>query len=322
MMSPFLPIFLTIVSIVITAIVSIALIASGLIAIYFLKWKWRKHYQKWTWSPISTIDRRNHLSWNEFIQNYASVGKPVVITDIVRTWAAFQKWSYDFFKVNYGPFQCDVRDCHIDAIVPMAMADYMDYMKSGKRDRLLYLSQWAIFPHPELYKDYQAPNYFSNWLEKLPRKLQQKYGVTYSTLYIGPKGTGTNLHIDNRNTSAWLAVLSGQKRFIFFSPDQEPFLYDGAVDVLNPDLERFPLYAKAKPVEIILEAGDLVYFPSKWWHQVENLEDSIALSHNLVDEWNAEVVLQSAFDESPAEAHVFQFICEFPWLGKLLALAS
>jgi Cupin-like domain len=195
-------------------------------------------------------------------------------------------------------------------------------MQSGQRDRLLYLSQWAVFSHPELYKDYQVPNYFSNWLEKLPRKIQQKYGITYSTLYIGPKGTGTSLHIDNRNTSAWLAVLSGRKRFIFFSPDQESFLYDGAVDALNPDLERFPLYAKAQPVEVILEAGDLVYFPSKWWHQVENLEDSIALSHNLVDEWNADVVLQSAFEESPVAAHIFQFICEFPWIGRLLALAN
>lgn len=300
-----------------TAIVALTLAIVILLVIYLTRLTQRRNQHKWKWASVSSVDRRSNLSYDDFVREYACPGKPVIITDATKNWAALKKWTPDFFRSHYGSIEWKVHDCETNLSRSMPIADYIDYLSAAKRDRLLYLSQWSIFSHPELYDDYNAPFYFRNWLERLPRKIQRKFGITYSTIYIGPKGTGTKLHIDNRNTSAWLAMISGRKRFIFFSPDQEEFLYDGAVDAFNPDLEKFPLYANTNPVEVILEPGELVYFPSKWWHQVENLTDSIAISHNLLDEWNSEIVLQSAFDESPIKAHIFQLLCEFPWLGMV-----
>uniref|UniRef100_A0A182PJR4 JmjC domain-containing protein n=1 Tax=Anopheles epiroticus TaxID=199890 RepID=A0A182PJR4_9DIPT len=51
-----------------------------------------------------------------------------------------------------------------------------------------------------------------------------------------------------------------------------------SVDPLNPDLERFPCYADATTYEIRLNAGDLLYLPSLWYHHVRQSHKCIAIN--------------------------------------------
>ena len=81
-------------------------------------------------------------------------------------------------------------------------------------------------------------------------------------------------------------VAAGSRRFTLFPPDQLANLYVGPVDQTpagqpisivdfhNPDFERFPNYQKALDAALSgeLEAGDAIYIPSMWWHQVEGLD--------------------------------------------------
>jgi len=81
-------------------------------------------------------------------------------------------------------------------------------------------------------------------------------------------------------------VMAGRRRFTLFPPEQLPNLYMGPieltpagtpislVDLANPDLERFPLYAEAaKHAQVAtLEEGDGIYIPFHWWHAVDSLE--------------------------------------------------
>src|SRR4029077_5077071 len=46
----------------------------------------------------------------------------------------------------------------------------------------------------------------------------------------------------------------------------------------NPDLERFPLFAKATPIRFVQEPGEAVYLPALWWHATRMLTLSIAVS--------------------------------------------
>lgn len=51
--------------------------------------------------------------------------------------------------------------------------------------------------------------------------------------------------------------------------------------------EHYPyLPEQCRPLEVIQEAGDLLYVPSGWWHSVLNLELSVAVTHNFVDDYN------------------------------------
>lgn len=81
-------------------------------------------------------------------------------------------------------------------------------------------------------------------------------------------------------------VVSGHRRFVFFPPEQLPNLYVGPLDftpagqptsmvnVAAPDLERYPRFAQALDAAETaeLEAGDAVFIPNLWWHDVTSLD--------------------------------------------------
>ncbi len=88
-------------------------------------------------------------------------------------------------------------------------------------------------------------------------------------------------HFDHSNNLA--CVLSGRRTFTLFPPEQAVNLYIGPlqsaptgapvslVDILSPDFQRFPRYAKALEAaqQATLEPGDVLFLPALWWHQVQ-----------------------------------------------------
>ncbi len=108
-----------------------------------------------------------------------------------------------------------------------------------------------------------------------------------SGVWIGTTGVVTPLHYD-----AWPGLLfqtHGSKRVLMFAPDDIHRLYflpQYAVGErwsrlpgrsADADAKRFPLYAKAARYEATLEAGEALYIPSFWPHEVEALEPNISL---------------------------------------------
>ena len=51
-----------------------------------------------------------------------------------------------------------------------------------------------------------------------------------------------------------------------------------AVAVEDPDLKRFPEFAKATAFDVILGPGDFVFIPARCWHYVRSLTASISLN--------------------------------------------
>ncbi len=100
-------------------------------------------------------------------------------------------------------------------------------------------------------------------------------------------------HLDEGDNIA--CVVSGTRRFTLFPPEQVSNLYIGpleltpaaapvsVVDVSHPDFERFPRFAQALASAQVaeLEAGDALYIPALWWHQVE----SIGVLNVLINYW-------------------------------------
>jgi len=50
------------------------------------------------------------------------------------------------------------------------------------------------------------------------------------------------------------------------------------VDAENPDHELFPLFASAPYLECILQKGEVLYMPPRWWHYVRSLSLSFSVS--------------------------------------------
>jgi hypothetical protein len=99
-------------------------------------------------------------------------------------------------------------------------------------------------------------------------------------IFSGSRPSWTQCHCDISTTN--FMMIEGRKRWVFYSPSQTPFLYpygqmlnsayNTAVDVHHPDMASFPEFKKAEGYEVTLEPGDVLFFPSMWWHAVENLD--------------------------------------------------
>ncbi|PVD38143.1 hypothetical protein C0Q70_00754 [Pomacea canaliculata] len=80
-----------------------------------------------------------------------------------------------------------------------------------------------------------------------------------------------------------LIQVTGHKKVVLFSPQEACNLYlDGdksaVLDIDNPDLIRFPKFAKACRIEGCLEPGDILFIPALWFHNVISKDFGIAVN--------------------------------------------
>lgn len=110
-----------------------------------------------------------------------------------------------------------------------------------------------------------------------------------STLWIGSLGAHTPCHLDTYGCNLVFQV-QGRKRWHLFPPEDTPFLYPtripyeessvfSKINVVNPDLKRFPQFRKARRHMVTLSPGQVLFVPRHWWHYVESI-DPVTVSIN------------------------------------------
>ncbi|KAI7830402.1 hypothetical protein BC939DRAFT_521604 [Gamsiella multidivaricata] len=164
-----------------------------------------------------------------------------------------------------------------------------------------YLAQHDLFDQiPRLRRDIDIPDYCL-----IGPRDQGGYDPPDDVLlnaWFGPRGTVSPMHTDPYHNL--LAQVVGRKYIRLYAPKETSKLYcfgsdseDGTqeqeqeqeqettmlgntsqVEVENPDLERHPLFAEARYVETILEPGEVLYIPFKWWHYIRSLSTSFSVS--------------------------------------------
>lgn len=104
------------------------------------------------------------------------------------------------------------------------------------------------------------------------------------SIWIGNR-TVASAHHDISNNIA--CCVAGRRRFTLFPPEQIDNLYPGPleptpggqvvsmVDFANPDFKKYPRFKDALAAGQVadMEPGDVLFYPSMWWHHVEALED-------------------------------------------------
>ncbi|XP_070262441.1 HSPB1-associated protein 1-like isoform X1 [Myotis yumanensis] len=110
-----------------------------------------------------------------------------------------------------------------------------------------------------------------------------------STLWIGSLGAHTPCHLDSYGCNLVFQV-QGRKRWHLFPPEDTPFLYPtripyeessvfSKVNVVNPDVKRFPRFQEARRHVVTLSPGQVLFVPRHWWHYVESI-DPVTVSIN------------------------------------------
>lgn len=119
----------------------------------------------------------------------------------------------------------------------------------------------------------------STLIAPLERALRRNRSGRWN-LWMGSGGNRINTHYDEPEN--FYFVLMGSKEFQLFPPEQSANLYPGPlheghggvtgslVDAWNPDARAFPRFseAEAHSVRYRLSAGDMLYLPARWWHNV------------------------------------------------------
>jgi len=105
--------------------------------------------------------------------------------------------------------------------------------------------------------------------------------------WFGPKGTLSPCHYDQKH-NLFIQVV-GSKLIRLYPPSVSSALYPRSdilkntsqVDVENPDLDKFPLFADVDDLyrqEVVLNPGQVLYIPPKHWHFVKSLDVSFSVS--------------------------------------------
>jgi ribosomal protein L16 Arg81 hydroxylase len=230
----------------------------------------------------STIDRREGLGREEFLQQYYARNTPVILTDVCNDWPARSVWSPGYLASVLGEVDVEVMsgrdsdpdyerdaDDHREVVSFAEFAAKVNEYKGNDTYLVAnneFLSTKAAEP---LWSDFAVD----------PRYLDPAQRAAY--LWFGPAGTITPLHHDA--LSVLFNQIVGRKRFRLISPLATHLLYNNIsvysdVDPLAVDDDRFPLFQEARQIIVTLEPGETLFVPVGWWHHVEALDLSISVS--------------------------------------------
>jgi Cupin-like domain len=237
------------------------------------------------------IERREGMSPKAFAREYFGQPRPVIVTDALAHWPALGRWSPDFFRREYGEIEIEVDGERLTLGELIDRIEVSTPEKPAPYLRNQPLSQWP----QELQGQVSPPPAYTrpNWLES--RLFPSRTRMTYIEAYIGGEGARFPvLHYDGLHTHAYLMQLYGDKEYIAFAPDQTEYMYPPSsdantsriVDVLNPDLESFPLFDRARGVRFQLHPGEMLFVPGGWWHTARILNPSVTVSINGVNKAN------------------------------------
>ena len=145
------------------------------------------------------------------------------------------------------------------------------YLRIGERDDTL----------PGLLEGLELPSLFTHEGTGV-----SDFSAQDTCLRIGPPSYEYPAHCDN--TDNLLLQLAGRKELALFEPSCIASMYPNPEDLArsqvddidHPDSARFPAFAGLTRYVAALDAGDAVYIPALWFHNVRAIGPGISVSRH------------------------------------------
>ncbi|KFV86101.1 JmjC domain-containing protein 4 [Struthio camelus australis] len=274
---------------------------------------------------VDFIEKVESFTYSDFFRDYLIPNRPCIFSaKFTEGWGSRRNWvtwdgkpNFDYLLQKFGEAivpvaNCDVKEYNSNPKEQIHFKEYINYWKEYIKNDYrsprgcLYLKDWHLsraFPEQDVYT---TPVYFtSDWLNEYWDAIAVD---DYRFVYMGPKGSWTPFHADVFRSYSWSANICGRKKWLLYPPGQEEYLKDRhgnlPFDVTAPGLQDsnvYPRYTQSQPpVEILQEAGEIVFIPSGWHHQVYNLEDTVSINHNWVNGCNVAIMWCFLQDELAA----------------------
>jgi tRNA wybutosine-synthesizing protein 5 len=229
------------------------------------------------------------LSDDSFIKRYVQTNRPVLITDGADGWPARRRWSSPYLRHVVGGKRISIKyndsgvfdynkhgpDERVNSLeVSMDRAISLIYSAKAPRHYIQQASIGKSFP--ELASDIVVPSLITS-----------RHKQHMENIWFGAKCCKTPLHYDIADNL--FSQIVGRKRVLLFPPEESGHLYPAVgatlahcsrINVFDPDLQEFPLFQRALSMatDMVLEPGNMLYIPSRWWHAIESLDVSISVN--------------------------------------------
>jgi len=142
--------------------------------------------------------------------------------------------------------------------IEMQVEAFLNCMRNHGGETSGYLKDFHLAQHGEFYS---VPNFFRNdWLNEGSDLVN---GSDFKFMYLGPKGSKTELHHDVFKSFSWSVNVFGKKLWKIHLKDV---------------------------VEVFQDVNEAIFIPSGIFHEVENLEETMSINHNWFNEHNAVLV--------------------------------
>lgn len=240
--------------------------------------------------------------------NFLSKNKPFILKSCVNEWNSSLHWvqnkqpNFEYLSNHYGDIEVPVANCNsyyfnAHEKTNMTLKEYTIYWqnnidgKLSETEPLYYLKDWHFTRDFKTEDIYRVPNVFSSdWLnEYYSEHLEHK--DDYRFVYMGPKETWTPLHADVFHSYSWSVNICGRKQWLLLAPGNEKYFKDSMGNLIS-DMRSVDWSTLPRDTVIIVEqeAGDSIFVPSGWHHQVTNLEHTISINHNWINGTNIDHV--------------------------------
>jgi len=110
------------------------------------------------------VESTEHLTKNEFIENYESLSIPLLIRNSTQDWPALINWNFDTLEKDFSQyeFMCGEDEQTYEPIM-ITMGNFLNYMKTNLDNNPLYLFDSTFYFDPickRILKDFSVPQYF------------------------------------------------------------------------------------------------------------------------------------------------------------------
>ncbi|XP_031564785.1 F-box protein At5g06550-like [Actinia tenebrosa] len=207
----------------------------------------------------------------DFWDKYASIQKPVVFQGAAKNFPAQSLWTDSYLKKNYG-----------DLEVKLEAKKEKDHVPVGDRGvgRDTIKSFLNSYVQKDSYMVTQLPDPLAKEVRILPCLMCGTFSerILEANLWLSSGGTKSMLHKDADN--AINCLLNGTKNWILIHPENEENIpvaegdkgYGGfaVLDVDQVNLLKYPNFTKVHWQYANMTAGDCLYLPYSYWHQVRS----------------------------------------------------
>lgn len=228
---------------------------------------------------LPEVDRVKEISKEEFIRKYYKPKRPVLIEGLTDSWN--DKWRFDYIKELAGdqivPLYTSEptkgKKSSYEPVTKMKMSEYIDLLRTKPTDLRIFF--YMVKDNlPQLLNDFEYPDIGLKYFKRIP------------ALFFGGENSRVFMHYDIDLGDNLHVHFEGHKRVLLFGPEQNTHLYKvpmsihnmDAIDMSDPDFEKFPALKQAEGFEANMKHGDALYIPGEWWHYITYLDGGFSIS--------------------------------------------